>query len=115
MKLLLKSTVFTTLTTIGMVEAYTETALKPLLTQVDFDTVGTIPPYNMGTQSYALTQTGIDLFLRGMMRSMSADPEQCHSCMQAYNSVYYATLSAENAYYEWTHEVAGIDGSYRMF
>ena len=48
------------------------------------------------------------------MRSMSDDPDNCHSCLQSWDSVYNAVLAAEVVWFQWTQEV-GIDGSYRIF
>ena len=38
----------------------------------------------VSNEAYALTRTGMDLLVRGMMRSLSKDPEECHSCIRAY-------------------------------
>ena len=47
------------------------------------------------TNAYALTRSGVDLVIRGMMRSLSKDHVKCHSCMSAYDSVYSAVLALE--------------------
>ena len=47
------------------------------------------------TDAYSLTSTGLDLVVRGMMRSLSETPEECHSCMSAYDSVYFTVLAFE--------------------
>mmetsp|Transcript_28264 Transcript_28264/g.37729 ORF Transcript_28264/g.37729 Transcript_28264/m.37729 type:complete len:103 (+) Transcript_28264:328-636(+) len=53
--------------------------------------------------------------IRGMMRSMSEDPEQCHSCLKAYKQVYFSVLSMEQIYDNWQELSRGVDGSYRIF
>ena len=35
--------------------------------------------------------------------------------MSSYDDVYYAVLSCEEIYYDWTEVTQGIDGSYRIF
>lgn len=35
--------------------------------------------------------------------------------MSSYDNVYYAVLSCEEIYYDWTEVTQGIDGSYRIF
>ena len=67
------------------------------------------------TDAYALTNSGIDLVARGMMRSMSQDPRYCHSCMKAYKQVFFAVLSMEQIYYNWQDMGRGVDGSYFIF
>ena len=52
----------------------------------------------METDAYALTNSGLDLVIRGLMRSLSKDPAQCHSCMRTYDSVYFMVLSLEQVY-----------------
>ena len=50
-------------------------------------------------ESYTLTNSGFDLFLRGIMRALSRDPEKCHSCVKAYKQIYYTVLSIEQISY----------------
>ena len=54
--------------------------------------------FNIETEAYALSRSGLDLVIRGMMRSMSEDPVECHSCMSAYDNVYFAVLGLEQVY-----------------
>ena len=69
----------------------------------------------METDAYALTSSGLDLVIRGMMRSLSKDPVECHSCMGTYDSVYFMVLSLEQVYEQWQAVSQGIDGSYLIF
>ena len=57
--------------------------------------------YDGTTNEYALTQSGLDLIVRGAMRSLSKDPKECHSCLKAYDNVYFTVLSLEQIYYMW--------------
>ena len=49
-------------------------------------------------EAYALTESGLDLVFRGMMRSMSDDPEKCHSCLKSYKQMYFVVVSSEQIY-----------------
>ena len=71
--------------------------------------------FNIETDAYALSRTGIDLVIRGMMRSLSEDPINCHSCMSAFDSVYFAVLALEQVYEQWQSVSQGIEGSYYIF
>ena len=57
--------------------------------------------FDIETDAYALTRSGLDLVIRGMMRSLSTDHVNCHSCMSAYDSVYFAVLALEQIYEQW--------------
>lgn len=70
--------------------------------------------YNPGEDVHSMTVTQIDLAIRGMMRSLSKDPAECHSCMRSWDSIYNAVLACEVVWFQWTQEV-GVDGSYRIF
>lgn len=59
-----------------------------------------------------MTRSGLDLVIRGMMRSLSKDPEECHSCLSSYRYAYYAVISLEDVYYGWSQVTEGINGSY---
>ena len=71
--------------------------------------------YNHTQQDYALTRSRLDLVARGVMRSMSKDQENCHSCLSAWDSVFYGTLALESIYFNWSDSLTGVDGSYRIF
>ena len=65
--------------------------------------------------SFAMTESGVDLVIRGMMRSLSKDFEFCHSCMAAYPNVFNVVLAFEQIYSSWGMLTNGIEGSYRIF
>ena len=50
-----------------------------------------------------------------MMRSLSRDHVNCHSCMSAWDNVYFAVLALEQIYVQWQSVSQGIEGSYRIF
>ena len=62
-----------------------------------------------------MTRSGVDLMIRGMMRSLSTDPLACHSCMKAYENIYFTVLSVELIIDQWQEIRGGIDGSYKIF
>ena len=49
------------------------------------------------------------------MRSLSKDPDDCHSCIRAYKQVFISVLSMEEIYEQWQDLGRGVDGSYRIF
>ena len=49
------------------------------------------------------------------MRSLSTDPLECHSCMKAYENIYFTVLSVELIIDQWQEVRGGIDGSYKIF
>jgi len=66
-------------------------------------------------EAYTLTDTGLDLLLRGMIRALSFEPKACHSCMKAYKQVFFAVLSLEQIYQNWQDVGRGLEGSYLIF
>ena len=59
---------------------------------------GILKAFDITADAYSLTNSGVDLVIRGMMRSLSRDHVNCHSCMAAYGSVYFTVLSLEEIY-----------------
>jgi len=57
--------------------------------------------FDIETDAFALTRSGLDLVVRGMMRSLSKEPAECHSCMSAYDSVYFVVLALEQINAQW--------------